>query len=113
MLEKLEAIEARYREVELLLSSADTMQDMKRFTQLNKEYSDLKEMVECIQEYRNTLNYYKQAKDLMANEKDPEMREMAKQEAEEMEAKIGPIEDRIKLLLIPKDPEDAKNAIIE
>lgn len=113
MLEKLEAIEARFREVELLLSSADTMSDMKRFTQLNKEYSDLKEVVDTTNEYRSTLNHFQQAKDMMANEKDPELRDMAKMEADEMEAKIGPLEEKIKLLLIPKDPEDAKNAIVE
>ncbi|MFM6984936.1 MAG: peptide chain release factor 1 [Chitinophagaceae bacterium] len=113
MLEKLEAIEARFREVELLLSSADTMSDMKRFTQLNKEYSDLKEVVDATNEYRSTLNHFQQAKDMMANEKDPELRDMAKMEADEMEAKIGPLEEKIKLLLIPKDPEDAKNAIVE
>ncbi len=113
MLEKLEAIEARYKEVELLLSSPDTMSDMKRFTQLNKEYSDLKEIVETTNEYRTTLNYYQQAKDLLANEKDAEVKEMAKLEADEMEAKIGPLEEKIKLMLIPKDPEDAKNAIVE
>lgn len=113
MLDKLEAIEARFREVELLLSSADTMSDMKRFTQLNKEYSDLKDVVEITIEYRNTLNNYKEAKDILANEKDAELREMAKSEADEMEVKIGPLEDQIRLMLIPKDPEDAKNAIIE
>lgn len=113
MLEKLEAIEARFKEVELLLSNADTMKDMKRFTQLNKEYSDLKEVVETTAEYRSTLNYFQQAKDMLANEKDPDLREMAKMEADEMEAKIGPLEEKIKLLLIPKDPEDSKNAIIE
>ncbi|MCC6817372.1 MAG: peptide chain release factor 1 [Bacteroidia bacterium] len=113
MLEKLEAIEARFKEVELLLSSADVMSDMKRFKQLNKEYSDLKEVVETTIEYRNTLNYLKQAKDMLSNEKDPDLREMAKLEADEMEEKIGPLEDKIKLLLIPKDPEDAKNAIVE
>jgi len=113
MLEKLEAIEGRYKEVELLLSSPDTMQDMKRFTQLNKEYSDLKTVVEKTIEYRNTLNYYKQAKEILNTEKDPELKEMAKAEAEEMEAKIGPLEDEIRILLLPKDPEDAKNSIIE
>ncbi len=113
MLDKLEAIEARYKEVELLLSSPDTMQDMKRFTQLNKEYSDLKEVVETTIEYRNTLNYYQQAKDMLVNEKDPELKEMAKLEADEMAAKIESLEERIKILLIPKDPEDAKDVIIE
>lgn len=113
MLEKLEAIEARYKEVELLLSSSDTMQDMNRFKKLNKEYSDLKEIVDLTHEYRNTLNYFKQAKDMLNTEKDPELKEMAKMEMEEMEAKIGPLEEKIRIMMIPKDPEDAKNAIIE
>jgi peptide chain release factor 1 len=113
MLDKLDAIEARFREVELLLSSADTMQDMKRFAQLNKEYSELKEMVEVTNAYKEALNFLQQAKDLMANEKDAEMREMAREEADEMQAKVIELEERIKILLIPKDPEDAKNAIIE
>jgi peptide chain release factor 1 len=113
MLDKLDAIEARFREVELLLSSADTMQDMKRFAQLNKEYSELKEMVEVTNSYKEALNFLQQAKDLMANEKDAEMREMAREEADEMQAKVIELEERIKILLIPKDPEDAKNAIIE
>lgn len=113
MLDKFEAIEARFREVELLLSNADTMQDMKRFTQLNKEYSELKEVVETFREYKNVLNYHQQAKDLLSNEKDAELKEMARIEADEMEAKIGPLEDKIRLLLIPKDPEDAKNSIVE
>jgi len=113
MLDKFEAIEARFREVELLLSNADTMQDMKRFTQLNKEYSELKEVVETFREYKNVLNFHQQAKDLLSNEKDAELKEMARLEADEMEAKIGPLEDKIRLLLIPKDPEDAKNSIVE
>ncbi len=113
MLDKLEAIEARYREVELLLSSPDTMSDMKRFTQLNKEYSDLKIVVDTTEEYRNTLGYYQQAKDMLNNEKDADLKEMARQEAEEMALKIETLEEKIKLLLIPKDPEDAKDVVIE
>ncbi len=113
MLDKLEAIEGRFKEVELLLSSADTMSDMKRYTQLNKEYSDLKQVVEKIEEYRQTLNYFSQAKEILSKEKDIELKEMAKDEMEEMEAKIGPLEEEIKILLLPKDPEDAKNSIIE
>ena len=113
MLDKFDAIEARFKEVELLLSNSETMQDMKRFTQLNKEYSDLKEVVDTANEYKTVLNYHQQAKDIIVNEKDQELKEMARMEAEEMEAKIGPLEDKIRLLLIPKDPEDAKNAIVE
>jgi peptide chain release factor 1 len=86
---------------------------MKRFAQLNKEYSELKEMVEVTNSYKEALNFLQQAKDLMANEKDADMREMAREEADEMQAKVIELEERIKILLIPKDPEDAKNAIIE
>lgn len=113
MIEKFDAIEARYKEVELLLSNSDTMQDMKRFAQLNKEYSELKEVVDTFIEYRNVLNHHQQAKDIIANEKDQELKEMARLEADEMGEKLVVLEEKIKLLLIPKDPEDAKNAIIE
>ncbi len=113
MIEKFDAIEARFKEVELLLSNSDTMQDMKRFAQLNKEYSELKEVVETFIEYRNVLNHHQQAKDIISNEKDQELKEMARLEADEMAEKIVILEEKIKLLLIPKDPEDAKNAILE
>jgi peptide chain release factor 1 len=113
MLKKLEAIEARYREVELLLSSPDIVSDMKRFTKLNKEYSDLKEVYEATEEYRTLLGNYRQAKDMLVTEKDAEMREMARQEADELEEKIGKLESHIRLLLIPKDPDDARNCTIE
>lgn len=113
MLDKFDAIEARFKEVELLLSNSETMQDMKRYAQLNKEYSDLKEVVETFQSYKNALNYYKQAKDMLSNEKDADLKEMARLEADEMEVQIKVLEDKIRLLLIPKDPEDSKNAIIE
>ena len=113
MIEKFDAIEARFKEVELLLSKSDTMQDMKRFAQLNKEYSELKEVVETFIDYRNVLNHHQQAKDIISNEKDQELKEMARLEADEMAEKIVILEEKIKLLLIPKDPEDAKNAILE
>lgn len=113
MLEKFDAIEARYREVELLLSSADIMQDMKRFAQLNKEYSELRDVVETMNAYKNALENQRQAKDILSNEKDPDMKELARLEIEENEQKIPELEEKIKLLLIPKDPEDEKNAIVE
>lgn len=113
MLEKFDAIEARFREVELLLSSPELMQDMNRFRQLNKEYSDLREVVETSREYRAVLDHYKQARDILANEKDPDMKELARAEADELEEKKAVLEERLKILLIPKDPEDNKNAIVE
>jgi peptide chain release factor 1 len=113
MLEKLEAIEARYKEVELLLSSPDIVSDMKKFTKLNKEYSELKEIFDATTVYRNYLTSYQHAKDMLVNEKDAEMRDMARVEVEELTGKIEHIEEQIRLMLIPKDPEDAKNCTME
>jgi peptide chain release factor 1 len=85
---------------------------MKRFTKLNKEYSDLKQIVECYFEYKNILTNLAEAKEMLDSD-DPEMKEMAKEEFESLIEKQSPIEEKIKLLLIPKDPEDDKNAMVE
>jgi peptide chain release factor 1 len=112
MLETLEGIYARFKQVELLLSSPEVASDMKRFTKLNKEYSDLKQIVECYFEYKNILTNLAEAKEMLDSE-DPEMKEMAKEEFESLNEKQSPLEEKIKLLLIPKDPEDDKNAMVE
>ncbi|MFT5056331.1 MAG: peptide chain release factor 1 [Pseudoalteromonas distincta] len=112
MLETLEGIYARFKQVELLLSSPEVASDMKRFTKLNKEYSDLKQIVECYFEYKNLLTNLAEAKEMLDSE-DPEMKEMAKEEFESLNEKQSPLEEKIKLLLIPKDPEDDKNAMVE
>ena len=113
MLETLEGIHARFKEVELLLSSHDVASDMKQFTKLTKEYSDLKQLVERYFEYKNLLGNLAEAKEILENSNDPEMKEMAKEEFEDLNGKQGPLEEEIKLLLIPKDPEDDKNAMVE
>ncbi|MFC2104829.1 peptide chain release factor 1, partial [Bacteroidota bacterium] len=87
--------------------------DMKRYVKLNKEYKDLEPIVEAYHEYKNILSNIKSAKDILATEKDEEMREMAKMELDELEEKVYPLEEEIKILLLPKDPEDDKNAILE
>ena len=112
MLETLEGIYARFKQVELLLSSPEVASDMKRFTKLNKEYSDLKQIVECYFEYKNILTNLAEAKEMLDSD-DPEMKEMAKEEFESLIEKQSPIEEKIKLLLITKDPEDDKNAMVE
>ncbi|MFT5818375.1 MAG: peptide chain release factor 1 [Bacteroidia bacterium] len=112
MLETLEGIYARFKQVELLLSSPEVASDMKRFTKLNKEYSDLKQIVECYFEYKNILTNLAEAKEMLDSD-DPEMKEMAKEEFESLIEKQSPMEEKIKLLLIPKDPEDDKNAMVE
>jgi len=113
ILDKLEGIKLRFDEVGQLITDPDIIADMKRYVKLNKEYRDLEPIIEAYKEYKNILSNIQTAKDILAKEKDEEMREMAKMELIELEEKIGPLEEKIKLLLLPKDPEDEKNAILE
>lgn len=113
MLETLEGIHARFKEVELLLSSPEVASDIKQFTKLNKEYSDLKLIVERYFEYKNLIGNLSEAREIIEDSDDPEMKEMARDELEELTAKQGPLEEEIKMLLVPKDPEDDKNAMVE
>jgi len=113
MLEKLEAINQRWKDVEAELSSPEAMADMKRFAQLNKEYKDLAKVVDEYNIYRNILSNIDTNKDILATEKDEEFREMAKIELDELLVKRDEKEEEIRLMLIPKDPEDAKHAIVE
>ncbi len=113
MLEKLEAIYHRWKDVEAELSSPDAMADMKRFAQLNKEYKDLAKIVDQYHIYRNIISNIESNKEILATEKDEEFREMAKGELDELLVKQEEMEEAIRVMLIPKDPEDSKNAIIE
>lgn len=113
MLDKLEAIAGRFQEVELLLSDPATMADMKRFKMLNKEYKELGRVVKAYQEYKNILEKLESAKHVLTNENDPEFRELAKTEVDELESKKAQIEEDIRILLIPQDPEDSRNAVME
>ena len=113
MLEKLEAIHARFKEVELLLSSADVMSDMKKFKQLNKEYADLKEIDEIFHKYKKIINNIDEAKQILNHEKDEELKELAKSELDELTIQQALFENEIKTLLLPKNPEDSKDAILE
>jgi len=113
ILDKLELIYNRSKQVEEMLTQPDILSDMKRYTQLNREYKDLQKIVNKYFEYKNLLGNIKSAKELLAKEKDDEMREMAKAEIEELEPLVTPMEEDIRVLLIPSDPEDQKNAILE
>ena len=113
MLETLEGIHARFKEVELLLSSPEVASDIKQFTKLNKEYSDLKLIVERYFEYQNLIGNLSEAREIIEDSDDPDMKEIARDELEELTAKQGPLEEEIKMLLVPKDPEDDKNAMVE
>lgn len=113
MLDKLEAVYAHFKELELLLSSPEVSSDIKRFTKLNKEYRDLEAVVQAYFEYKKVVEGIAEAKDILQNEKDKELKDMAKEELEMLEDKVAPMEEEIRLLLLPQDPEDAKTCVVE
>lgn len=113
LLEKLEGLVARYEEVGTLITDPAVISDQARYVRLTKEYKELEDLMSARKEYATLLDYLEEGKDLLVNEQDPEMKEMAREEVAACEAKIPQIEERIKLMLVPKDPEDSKNAILE
>ncbi len=110
---KLEAIHYRFIEVGTKIVDPDIISDMDRYVKLTKEYKDLEELDNVYKEYKNLIGNLKSSRELLEIETDPEMREMAKMEIDELDQKIPLIEEEIKMMLIPKDPEDDKNAIME
>lgn len=113
MIEKLEEIKSRFEEVGQLIVQPDAISDMKKFSQLNKEYKDLEKVVRKYDEYSRTLSELKQAKELLEKEKDPGMRELAKSEIDELTPRRDALEDQLKEMLMPKDPNDDHNCILE
>jgi peptide chain release factor 1 len=113
MIRKLEDIKERFEDVGLLIVQPDAMSDMKKYSQLSKEYKDLGKIVEKYNAYKNVLDNITSAKEVLDTEKDPEFREMAKMELDELVPEQEKMEADIKQMLIPKDPNDDKNAILE
>ncbi len=113
LLEKISGLQEKYAALQEQLSNPEVISDMKKYVQLNKEYKELEPIVKAGAEYRKIMADYEAAKDIIANEKDEELREMAKEEISDIEQKIPGMEENIKLLLIPADPQDSKNAILE
>jgi peptide chain release factor 1 len=113
LLDKLEAIHIRFIEVGTLIVDPEIVNDMKRYVKLTKEYKDLEELDVTYNKYKDLLDNLKSSKELLSLEVDPEMREMAKAEIDELEKSRPVMEDAIKFMLIPKDPEDEKPAIME
>ncbi len=113
MIEKLEEINHRFEEVGQLLAQQDVVKDMKKFTQLSKEYRDLEKVVIKYRGYRFVLDGLEHAKEVLETEKDAELRELAKMELDELAPKRDSIEEEIKVLLMPKDPNDDRNCILE
>jgi peptide chain release factor 1 len=113
LLNKLDGLVSRFEEVGTLITDPAVIADMKRYVKLNKEYRELEKIVSLRKEYMNILNGIQEARDILDKEQDPEMREMAREEFETCHARIAPLEEEIKLQLIPSDPQDDKNAIVE
>ena len=113
MLDKLSEIHDRYLEVEKLISSPDAMNDMKSYIQLSKEYKDLEPIIRAYKKYKNLVGNIADAKDIISTTDDPEMKEMAKLDLEENLPLKDVMDEEIKVLLIPKDPTDEKNSVME
>ncbi len=113
LLGRLEGLVSRFEEVGTLITDPAVLADMKRFIKLNKEYSDLQKIVEARGEYIQMLSGIQEAREILETETDPEMKEMAHDELDSCTKRIPELEEEIKLLLVPADPEDNKNAIVE
>lgn len=113
MLDRLQIIKQRFDEVSDLIIQPDIISDQKRYVQLNKEYKDLKALAEKRTEYLSLTDNIKEANEIISDGSDAEMVEMAKMQLEEAKERLPQLEEEIKFLLIPKDPEDAKNVMVE
>lgn len=113
LLSRLEGLDARFEEVSTLITDPQVIADQKRYVRLTKEYHDLEEILKAKREYETALRSIEESKELLASENDEEMRQLAREEMEAAEASLPRIEESIKIMLIPGDPDDAKNAIVE
>ena len=113
MLDKLSDIHQRYLEVEKIISSPNAMGDMKLYVQLSKEYKELEPIITIYKKYKNLIENINEAKEIISESSDSEMKEMAKMELDENLPRKEKMDDEIKMLLIPKDPADSKNAVME
>ena len=113
MLQKINIVNQRFDELNDLIIQPDIISDQKKYVQLTKEYKDIKTIVDIGEVYKSLLDNISEAEEIISNEKDPEMIEMAKLQLDEAKKEIPKIEEEIKVLLIPKDPDDAKNVVVE
>lgn len=113
ILEKLEGLVARFEEVSTLITDPAVIADQKRYVKLTKEYKELGDLMNARKEYIQVLNGIEEAKEIISNETDPEMKEMAREELDACQTRQPELEEHIKLLLVPSDPQDSKNSILE
>ena len=113
LLDRLDGIDARFEEISTLITDPAVIADMKRYVRLTKEYKDLEKLLGLTRRYRQMIADIADAREVLDTESDDELREMAKEELDAAQAAIPGLEEEIKLQLIPADPEDGKNAILE
>ena len=113
LLEKLDGLSSKFEEISTLITDPSVIADTKRFIKLNKEYSDLEKIIAKRNEYSSMVRNIQEANTILATERDEELRELARQEVDSLSKKLEPLEEEIKLLLVPADPQDGKNAIVE
>ena len=113
LLTRLDGLVGKYEEIELLITDPSVIADMRRFVKLNKEYKELGALMQARTKYMQLIRQLDEAKELFATETDAEMREMAREEIDQCEVQLPALEEEIKLLLVPADPEDDKNVIME
>lgn len=113
ILERLDGLASRFEEVSTLITDPSVIADQRRYVKLSKEYKDLGDILKVRKEYVDALRGLTEARELVASETDPEMKEMAREEASTLERRIPELEEEIKLLLVPADPEDDRNAVLE
>lgn len=113
LLQKLEGLVTRFEEVETLITDPSVLGDMKRFVRLNKEYRDLEKIVNARNAYKRAIDGISEAREILEMESDADLREMAKEELDSCQAQLPIMEEEIKILLVPADPQDGRNAIVE
>ena len=113
ILERIDGLEAKFHEVSLLITDPSVIADQARYVRLNREYRDLERVLESAEKYKKAVNNLAEAKELFYNESDVDLREMARAEIDELEPQIPALEEEVKLMLLPQDPEDGKNVVME
>lgn len=113
ILDKLEGVLDRFKQVEVELTNPEIVSNQEKYVKLNKEYKNLTPLIEAFKSYKNIIDNIQSSKEMLSEESDPEMRQMAKDEVDTLIAQRDVLEEEIKILLLPKDPEDDKNAILE
>ena len=112
ILEKLDGLVARFEEISTLITDPAVIADQKRYVKLTKEYKELDDLMKARKEYMQLLGNIEEARNILANESDADMREMAKEEMDSSQERLPLLEEEIKLMLVPADPQASKNAIL-